>query len=70
MKSLVAVIGTLLLFTGIVFEGVYITGAKPVISRITISPNASLVSGIVLIFVGLLFIFAALRIPRLQPVRE
>ncbi len=68
MKSLIAVIGTLLLVTGILVEGIYTTGTKLVISGITISHNASLVSGIVLLLVGLLFVFVALRIPRLQHV--
>ncbi len=69
MKSLMAVVGTLLLATGIVVESVYTTGIKLAISGTTISHTTSLVSGIVLIIVGLLFVFAALRIPKLQPVR-
>lgn len=70
MKSLVAVAGALLLMAGIVVEGLYTTGNKLVISGVTISRNTTLVSGIALIFVGLLFILVALRIPKLQPVRE
>ncbi len=69
MKSLMAVAGALLLIGGIVVEGLYTTGIKLTISGITLSHNTSLVSGIVLMFVGLLFVFVALRIPRLQPIR-
>ncbi len=69
MKSLMAVAGTLLLIGGIALEGLYTTGIKLTISGTTISHNTSLVSGIVLIFVGLLFVFVALRIPKLQPIR-
>lgn len=70
MKSLVAVIGALLLIAGIVVEGLYTAGTRLVISGVTISRNTTLVSGVALIFIGLLFIFVALRIPKLQPVRE
>ncbi len=66
---MMAVAGTILLIAGIVVEGLYTTGVNLTISGIAISHNTSLVSGIVLIFVGLLFVFVALRIPQLQPVR-
>ncbi len=70
MKSLIALVGALLLIAGIVVEGLYTAGTRLVISGVTISRNTSLVSGIVVIFVGLLFIFVTMRIPKLQPVRE
>ncbi len=60
----------MLLIAGIVVEGIYTTGTKLMISGVTISRNTSLLSGIALIFVGLLFTLVALRIPKLQPVRE
>ena len=70
MKSLIAVAGALLLIAGIAVQGLYAAGTRLMISGVTISRNTTLVSGIALIFVGLLFIFVAMRIPKLQPVRE
>ncbi len=70
MKSLIAVVGALLLIAGIVAEGLYTAGTRLAISGMTLSRNTTLISGIALILVGLLFILVALRIPRLQPVRE
>ncbi len=70
MKSLIAVVGALLLIAGIVVEGLYTAGTRLVIPGVTISRNTTLIAGVALIFVGLLFILVALRIPQLRPVRE
>jgi len=69
MRIGLVIVGAILLLAGIVLEGFYLVNSQIVFYGTVISQNTYLVTGAVFIIAGLLFSWAALKIPKVQTIR-
>ncbi len=69
MRIGLVIVGAILLLAGIVLEGFYLANYQLNFSGTPISQNTWLVTGVVFIIAGLLFAWAAVKIPKIQTVR-
>jgi hypothetical protein len=66
MRKFIVLFGAVLILLGIASESLYIINEKVAYHGLTISANTYMVSGLFLLFVGLLLTLSGARIPKIR----
>ena len=69
MRTVMVIVGAILLLIGIFLEGMFFAKTMVLYNGAPVSENTFLASGIVLLLAGLLFVWAGLKIPKVQSVK-
>ena len=69
MRIVMMIVGAILLLIGIFLEGMYLAKTIVLYNGAPLLENTFLASGIVLLLAGLLFVWAGLKIPKVQSVK-